>query len=131
LSACAPIRPFCRLVLGHLEAIPRGSTAPLKDGGLHGVSIDFASTDCADNEFIAWMRTLMAAVRPVGKTVITYKLDSLRHAALAGLMGATHASFRQRAAKQNELEVVAAPLRRDEDNTEEQMRWWQNRTLTG
>jgi hypothetical protein len=130
LAATAPIRPFCRFVVGHLETKPRGSLAAIQEAVLQGVSIDFPWADAADVEFIAWLRTFMAAVRPVARTAIVYHLDSLRHAAMAAMMGVSHASVRPPPPRPDEPDVIGAPRRR-EDETEQQMRLWMSHDILG
>lgn len=129
--AAAPIRRFCRFLVAHVESDPRLAVTPLKEGGFDGVSADFPFADAADADFIGWMRGFMATVRPLARTVIVYRLDSLRHAAMANMMGATHASIRPQGPGPEELDVVPDDGWRAaaEDLTEREMKLWKMRDV--
>jgi hypothetical protein len=46
-----------------------------------------------DAEFAAFTKTLLAATRPVAKTVMIYRLAGAPQAAAAEFLGVTHGSF--------------------------------------
>jgi hypothetical protein len=131
--AAAPFRRFCRFLVGHVEGDPRLAMAPLREGGFDGVSVDFPYANAADTDFIGWMRGFMSTVRPVAKTVIIYGLDSLRHAAMANMMGATHASIRPQGPGPQELDVGPVEHWRTggDDLTEREMKLWKMRDIAG
>jgi hypothetical protein len=98
LAAVSLIRPLSLYVFGRLSEPFTGSTSVLKGAGLHGLSVECPHSITGDAEFIGWAKGACAATRRVGKSAILYRLPSFRHAAIAALMGVTHASLRARAA---------------------------------
>jgi hypothetical protein len=94
LAAVSLIRPFSLYVFGQLSDPVTSSTSVLKGAGLHGLSLECPHSITGDAEFIGWAKGASAAARRVGKSAILYRLPSFRHAAVAALMGVTHASLR-------------------------------------
>lgn len=94
LAATAVIRPYCLFVVGQLAEAPTTSVRALREAALQGVSIECPSTAAGEAEFIGWSRSLIRAARPAIKSVIAYRLQSMRQAAIAGLLGVTHGSLR-------------------------------------
>ena len=94
LAAISLVRPFCRFVLGRLNEMPARSLAALKDAGLQGLSYDWPVATIGEAEFIGEMRGLVSMTRSVAKTLFVYQLPSPRFAAIAALLGATHATMK-------------------------------------
>jgi len=86
LAATSLIRPFCLFVVGRLSEAPTTSLKGLKDAGLQGLSIDCPASFESEADFVAFAKT-------VTKTIMLYRLANVRQAAMAGLLGATHASL--------------------------------------
>ena len=93
LAATSLIRPFCRFVVANLDDVPTQPLLGLKDTGLQGLSIARPAAAQSDEQFGAFARAVLAAARPVAKTVMIYGLAGARHAAIAEALGATHGSF--------------------------------------
>jgi hypothetical protein len=93
LTAVSLIRPFCLFAIGRLSAPPPSPLAGWQDVGLQGFSIECPPTPMSDDAFGGFCRTLVAATRPAARSLLLYGVDGPRHAALASLHGATHASF--------------------------------------
>ena len=87
------IRPFCIYVVGRLNETPAG-LANLKGAGLQALTIECPPAMAGDAEFVGWTRTVLAAARPVTRSVMLYRLASNRQIALANALGASHASLR-------------------------------------
>ena len=67
--------------------------------GLRGVGLQAVIADCPpglsdDGEFTGWARRVLAASRPVSKSVMLCQAPSARQLAIGAMLGATHASFR-------------------------------------
>ncbi|MDO9336230.1 MAG: hypothetical protein Q7T61_07500 [Caulobacter sp.] len=93
-AATAAIRPFCIYVVGRLNETPVGRLE-----GLRGVRLQALIADCppglaGDADFTGWARGVLAASRPVSRSVMLCQLASARQLAIAAMLGATHASFR-------------------------------------
>ena len=97
LAATSLMRPFCLFMVGRLAAPPAGALTDLKDAGLQGVSIECPAGLDSDEAFDAFAKSIVAAARPVAKTVMLYGVAGPRQAAIASQHGATHASFRPKA----------------------------------
>jgi hypothetical protein len=93
LAATSLIRPFCLFVVGRLRETPTAPLKALQDAGLQGLSIELPSGLEADADFVPYVRGVLAAARPVTKTVLFFRLAGPRQAAMAGILGATHGSF--------------------------------------
>lgn len=96
IQVVALIRPYCLLVVGHLDA---GATAAatvrrLKRSGLQGLSVD-CPPSLSEAALLRWMTTTIQAVRQVVRSTLLYGVSSPRHAAFAAQLGATHASLVQ------------------------------------
>jgi hypothetical protein len=94
LEATSLIRPYCMFLIGHLAASPDHSLANLKDAGLHAISFEAPQGIVGDAEFLGWAKAAVHAAKRVAKSVMIYRLGSTRHAGIAGLVGASHASLR-------------------------------------
>ena len=94
LAATSLIKPFCLFVLGRLQAPPPGPLTALRDVGLHGLCVPCPSGLTDEEAFCAFVETVMKAARPAGvRAVMMTGIASARLTAIAGLCGATHASF--------------------------------------
>ena len=93
LAATSLIRPFCTFIVGRLVAPPVAPLKNLAEAGLQGLSIESPGGFETDLDFFAFAKSVMAAARPVTKTVMFYRLSGPRQAALAGVAGATHGSL--------------------------------------
>jgi hypothetical protein len=91
LSAISLIRPWSLFVIGHLSSdTPQGSVG-MKEAGLQAVSFTCPANISGDAEFLGWLREATRSARKAAKTQMVYGCNP-RRLALAGLMGATHAS---------------------------------------
>jgi hypothetical protein len=97
LAATSLMRPFCLFMVGRLAAPPVSALTDLKDAGLQGVSIECPAGLDSDEAFDAFAKSIVAAARPVAKSVMLYGVAGPRQAAIASQHGATHASFRPKA----------------------------------
>jgi hypothetical protein len=93
LAVTSLIRPFCLFVVGHLAAPPTSGLAVLQDAGLQGVSIECPPGLGSDTAFDGFAKMVTTAARPVVRAVMIYGVGGPRQAAIAGLHGASHASF--------------------------------------
>jgi len=94
LSAVSLIRPYSLYVFGHLQETPASGLPWLKGSGLQGLSMECPDTVTEDADFFGWAQSTRAAASAAGKAALAYRLPSLRHAAMASFMGATHGSLR-------------------------------------
>ncbi len=94
LSAISFIRPYSLYVFGHLQETPASVMPWLKGSGLQGLSMECPETVTDDADFFGWAKSTRAAASAAGKAALAYRLPSLRHAAMASFMGATHGSLR-------------------------------------
>jgi hypothetical protein len=92
VESVALISSSCLFVIGHLGSGRPESMPAMKSAGLRAVSIDCPPA-AGDAEFVGWLRTMMQASRKVTKSVMVYRCHSPRQMALAGMLGATHASL--------------------------------------
>jgi hypothetical protein len=88
------IKPFCLLTIGRLESRSPSLVRAFRQAGLQGVSHVCPPSIQGDAEFIGWARTAIASARRAGRAVLLYGLANLRRAAIAQVLGATHASLR-------------------------------------
>jgi hypothetical protein len=93
LAATSLMRPFCLFIVGRLAGTPAGALTDLKDAGLQGVSIECPPGLDSDEAFDAFAKAIVAAARPVARSVMLYGVAGPRQAAIASQHGATHASF--------------------------------------
>ncbi len=93
LSVISLIKPASILVVGHLTSDAPRVTGTLRETGLQAISITCPKNLVGDAEFLSWARDTIKSVRRVTRSVILYGCDSHRRLAMAGLMGATHASI--------------------------------------
>lgn len=91
LNAAALVRPHCLFVVGRLHAPSAGSAAALRGAGLQAISFECPG-DLGEAEFMGWAKAAIGAAKQVAKSVLVYRAPSNRHAAMAGLLNATHAS---------------------------------------
>jgi hypothetical protein len=94
LLAVSLIKPKTLFVVGHLLGDSVAAIGGLKGSGLQALSFDCPAHIGGDAEFIGWLRTTLAAAKKVSKSVMLYGCDSPRRAAMAALVGVTHASFK-------------------------------------
>lgn len=94
LAATSLVRPFCRFVVGRLNEMPTRAIGALRDAGLQGLSYDWPGAAAGEAEFMGEVRSLVAMTRSVAKALFLYELPSSRSAAIASLLGATHATMR-------------------------------------
>jgi hypothetical protein len=92
VESVALIRPSCLFVIGHPGVGRPDVLPPLKDTGFRAVSFDCPQV-AGDAEFIGWLRSMMQAGKKVSNSVMVYRCQTQRHMALAGMLGATHASL--------------------------------------
>lgn len=93
-AAAGVIRPFCLYVIGRLNETSVGWPE-----GLRGVKLQAVIAECppglsGDAEFAGWAKGVLAASRPISRSVMLCQLPSARQLAIAAMLGATHASFR-------------------------------------
>ena len=108
LAATSLIRPFCLFVVGQLREAPAAPLKALQEAGLQGLSIERPPSVESDADFVAFVKAVLAAARPVTKTVMLHRLAGPRHAALAGILGATHGSFGAPRAKLHYVDEAAS-----------------------
>lgn len=96
IQVVALIRPYCLLVVGHLDTgAPAAATLRgLKRSGLQGLSVD-CPHGLSEAALLRWMTTTIQSVLQVVKSALLYSVASPRHAAFAAQLGATHASIVQ------------------------------------
>ena len=92
LAASSVVRSHCLFTVGQLGAAPQGRLDGLREAGFRALSVECPPLS-DDAEFVSWARALVRATRAATHSVIAYRLNSLRHAALAGELGVTHASL--------------------------------------
>ncbi|MGH6971937.1 MAG: hypothetical protein ACREEQ_10030, partial [Caulobacteraceae bacterium] len=93
LAATSLMRPFCLFIVGRLDAPPPAPLTVLKDTGLQGVTIQCPPGLETEDHFGAFAHAVVTAARPAMRAVMLYGVAGPRQAAIAGLHGATHASF--------------------------------------
>lgn len=93
LSAVSLIRPFSLFMVGRLSNATPSLIASLRESGLQALAFE-CSSSLDQAEFEAWAKNTIAAARRVVRSILIYGADSAGTAALAGLLGATHASVR-------------------------------------
>jgi hypothetical protein len=108
LTATSLIRPFCLFVVGRLREVPSAPLKSLQDAGLQGLSIELPAGLDGDADFVSYVRAVLAAAKPVTKTVLFFRLAGPRQAAMAGILGATHGSFAPAAAEPVYVDQEAA-----------------------
>ena len=94
LAAISLIKPFCLFVVGRLRAPPSSPLTALKDVGLHGLCLPCPPGLVDEDMFGAFVEMVIKATRPSGvRAVMLTGVAGPRLAAIAGICGATHASF--------------------------------------
>lgn len=93
-AAAAVIRPFCSYVVGRLKETSVGRLEGLKGVRLQAVIAECPPGLSGDAEFAGWARGVLAASRPISRSVMLCQVPSARQVAIAAMLGATHASFR-------------------------------------
>jgi hypothetical protein len=96
LAATSLMRPFCLFIIGHLGAPPAAPLSDLRHAGLQGLSVACPPGLDTDAAFDAFARTMVAAARPVARSLMLYGVAGPSQAAIASHHGATHASFAPR-----------------------------------
>jgi hypothetical protein len=97
LTATSLIKSHCMFVIGRLAAAPDRGLGNLRDAGLQAVSFEAPQALVGDAEFLGWAKAAIAAAKLIAKSALIYRLNSPRHAGLAALLGASHASLRPQA----------------------------------
>jgi len=91
LSAVSLIRPWSVFVIGHLfDETPRAASY-MRDAGIQAVSMTCPTHIDGDAEFLGWAKDAIRAANRVSRSAMVYGCTPKR-IALAGLMGASHAS---------------------------------------
>lgn len=93
LSAVSLIKPRTLFVVGHLTDDPPTGTTAMKEAGLQALSIDCPHDLAGDVEFVGWLRAALTSLHRATKTVMVYGCETPRRAAMAAVLGASHASF--------------------------------------
>lgn len=91
-AATALVRPWSLFVAGHLAQETPRATAAMKAAGIQVLSFTAPTTE-SDAEFIGWLSPALRSARRVCRSVMVYGCRSQRQMALAGVLGATHASL--------------------------------------
>jgi hypothetical protein len=65
----------------------------MKAAGIQVLSFTVPPAMESDAEFIGWLSPALRGARRVGRSVMVYGCHSQRRMALAGVLGATHASL--------------------------------------
>lgn len=92
-AATALVKPWSLFVVGHLaEETPR-ATAAMKAAGVQVLSFTAPRAMESDAEFISWLSPALRSARRVGRSVMVYGCHTQRRMAVAGVLGATHASL--------------------------------------
>jgi GGDEF domain-containing protein len=94
LAATSLIKPYCLFLVGRLAAAPDHGLDNLRGAGLQAVSFEVSQTMVGDAEFLRWAKKAIGAAKRIAKSVMIYRLGSPRHAGMAALLGASHASMR-------------------------------------
>jgi hypothetical protein len=91
LSAVSLIKPWSLFVIGHLsDAMPK-SQPGMKEAGLQALSFTCPVNLDSDAEFLGWAREAIRSANRVTRSAMVYGCTA-RRLAMAGMMGATHAS---------------------------------------
>jgi hypothetical protein len=94
LTATSLIKPYCMFLVGHLSAEPGRGLGNLREAGLQAVSFEAPQGIVGDAEFLGWAKAAIGAGKLIARSVMIYRLASPRHAGIAALLGASHASLR-------------------------------------
>jgi hypothetical protein len=92
LQACTLMKPYCLFLVGRLKVSPAQGLSNLRNTGLQAVSFEAPPGMDGDAEYQGWAKAAIAATKPIAKSVMIYRLGSARRAAMAALLGASHAS---------------------------------------
>jgi hypothetical protein len=92
LEACTLMKPYCLFLVGRLKTSPAQGLGNLRNTGLQAVSFEAPQGMDGDAEYQGWAKAAIAAAKPIAKSVMIYRLASARRAAMAALLGASHAS---------------------------------------
>lgn len=92
LTAIGMIRPASIFVIGHLSGPAPRSTPSMKDTGLTALSMTCPKNIGGDAEFLGWAKESMKSAQKITRSAMIYGCNA-RRIAMAGLMGATHASI--------------------------------------
>ena len=90
LEAVSLLRPWSLLVAAHVRDAPIES---MKHAGLQAISMSCPEHISADAEFIAWLKPMLRASKPIARSVMVYRSGSARRLAIASGLGATHGSM--------------------------------------
>lgn len=97
LAATSLIRPFCLRIVGRVTDVSAPAMRNLKGAGLQGLALETPNIP-DEAGFVAWTESLIAAAKPVTKTLFLYGIANMRMAALAAALGVTHATLGSRPA---------------------------------
>lgn len=98
LEATSLIKPFCMFIVGGLNGGAGHGLGNLRGLGLQALSFEAPLGIVGDAEFMGWAKTSIRACRRITKAVMVYRVASARHAGMAALLGASHASLKSAAA---------------------------------
>lgn len=93
-AATALVKPWCLFAVGHLAEEKPRATPAMKAAGIQVLSFTVPSAIDSDAEFIGWLSPALRSARRVGRSVMVYGCRTEKRMALAGALGATHASLR-------------------------------------
>ncbi len=109
LEANTLMRPYCLFLVGRLQAPPGPGLGNLRNTGLQALSFEGPPDAMDDVEFLGWAKSAIIAAKTIAKSVMIYRLNCDRRAAMVGLMGASHASVRRAAPAADSDIAVALP----------------------
>ena len=96
----ARIRPGCLFVGANLPSDSGPSALrTVERCGLQAISFD-SPPGLHDPGFTEWARGKITAARAVAKSVLIYGVASMRHASIAGMLQATHATLDEHTARE-------------------------------
>lgn len=93
LAATNLLKPYCRVLTGGLSTPPISPLEHLRHVGLHGLSFDGSGGPVGHGPFKRWAEARIRTAKLVARSVVIHGLPDASHAALAGLVGASHASL--------------------------------------
>lgn len=96
LAATNLLKPYCRILVGGLSVPPTSTLEHLRHAGLQGLTFDGAEAPAVHGAFKRWADARVCCAKRVVRSVVIHGLPDARHAALAGLAGASHASLGSR-----------------------------------
>ena len=89
-TAVSVIAPHALFVIGHLNELNRSEVRFLKDAGLRGISTE-CPPNLEDAAFLGWVKQVLPAAKLAARSVLLYRVATMRQAMIAAALGATHA----------------------------------------